>query len=155
MFNLSYTGFAQAWRRYANTALLTELSSDAGAEPSALQLDNGAFRASVALLSLGIPVAGSRRIDAGPLTGGRAFTGANAMADWLGERFDTPETFPIERGLGDIADRLFGRRGIVAFVSGNGPQGGLIGLLEGSNAHGLCAAAQPRHPCEVRFWTLN
>ena len=153
MFNLSYTGFAQGWRRYASTALLAELSSDAGAEPSALQLDNGAFLASVALISLGIPVAGSRRIDAGPLTGGRAFTGANAMADWLGECFAPPETLPI--ALGDITDRLFGRRGIVAFVSGGGPQGGLIGLSDGSNAQALCCAAQHKHPLEVRFWALN
>jgi hypothetical protein len=160
MFNLSYTGFTQAWRRHASTghsALLAELNGDAGSNPDAPapKLDNGAILASLALLTLGIPVAGSRRIDAGPLTGGRAFTGANAMADWLGERFAPPETLPIERGLGDIADRLFGRRGIVAFVSGNGPQGGLIGLLEGSNAHTLCAAAQARHPLEVRFWALN
>lgn len=151
MFNLSYTGFAQAWRRHASAGSV----GITGADPSALQLDNGAFLASLALLSHGIPVAGSRRIDAGPLTGGRAFTGANAMADWLGERFAPPENLPIEHGLGEIADRLFGRRGIVAFVSGNGPQGGLIGLLDGSNAHILCAAAQHKHPHEVRFWALN
>lgn len=151
MFNLSYTGFAQAWRRHAGIVPLAESGSDA---PSAMP-DNGAFLASLALISLGIPVAGSQCINAGPLSAGRAFTGANAMADWLGACFSPPETFPIEHGPGDIADRLFGRRGIVAFVSGDGPQGGLIGLSDGSNAHSLCAAAHQKYPLEVRFWVLN
>lgn len=154
MFHLSYSGFANAWRRNTsagNAALLAE----AGCDPQTAHLDNGAFLTSLAMLSQGVPVAGSLRIAAGPSAGGKAFNGANDMADWLSRSFAPPEVFPLDQGPGDIADRLFGRRGIVAFVSGNGPQGGLIGLSDGSNTHALCAAAQIRYPLEVRFWALN
>lgn len=154
MFNLSYSGFANAWRHHAaagRTARLVE----AGCDPQAAHLDNGAFLSSLAMLSLGVPVAGSLRIATGPQAGGRVFTGANDMADWLAHCFAPPETFPIDHSPVDIADRLFGRRGIVAFISGSGPQGGLIGLADGSNAHALCAAAQIRHPLEARFWELH
>ena len=158
MFNLNYAGLHQAWWRFAQAdqgELLAGLGYEADVSASACLLDNGAVIASLAFLAQGIPVAGSRRIETGPLTGGKVFTGANAMADWLANCFMPPETISIDRGLGDVTDRLFGRRGIAAFISGSGPQGGQIGLSDGSNGHLLCTGAQQKYPLEVRFWVLN
>ncbi|HLO63643.1 MAG TPA: hypothetical protein VK165_11865 [Azonexus sp.] len=154
MFNLSYANFANAWRRYAEaggTRLLAELGSDV----QSARLGNGALLTSFALLSLGVPLPGSQRISAGPLAGARVFNGANRLADWLSERFATPEIISLEQGLGEVAYHLFGRRGIVAFIQGSGPQGGLIGLLDGRNANALCCVAETKHPLEVRFWELH
>lgn len=154
MFNLSYANFANAWRRFAELDG-EQLLADLGCDSQSAQLGNGAMLTSLALLSLGIPLAGSQRIATGPLAGGRAFNGANQLADWLGERFATPEIIPLDQGLGQAAYQLFGRRGIVAFIQGNGPRGGLIGLLDGCNANALCCAAQNKHPLELRFWELR
>lgn len=154
MFNLSYANFANAYRRYAaqdGNNLLAEL----GWERQTGVLGNGALLVSLALISLGVPLAGSQRISAGSLTGGRAFNGANRLADWLGERFAVPEIIPLDQGLAEVAYSLFGRRGIVAFIQGSGPRGGLIGLLDGTNAQALCCAADCKHPLEVRFWELR
>lgn len=151
MFNLSYANFANAYRRYADAGgnqLLAEMGGD-------VRFGNGALLVSLALLSLGVPLSGSQHISTGPLTGGRAFNGANRLADWLGERFASPEIIPLEQGLGEVAYQLFGRRGIVAFIQGSGPQGGQIGLLDGRNANSLCCAAENKHPLEVRFWELH
>lgn len=153
MFNLSCANFANAYRRYGATdrqALAAELG---WAEAS--RFANGALVTSLALLSLGISLAGSQVIPAGPLAGGRVFNGANHLADWLSERFAEPEIITLDRGLGDVAYQLLGRRGIVAFMQGNGPSGGLVGLLDGRNAQTLCCAAESRHPLEVRFWELH
>ena len=161
MFNLSYANFANAYRRYAALDG-NDLLADLGWEQQTGVPGNGALLTSLALLSLGIPLAGSQRISAGsqrisagPLTGGRAFNGANRLADWLGERFGTPEIIPLDQGLAEVAYSLFGRRGIVAFIQGSGPRGGLIGLLDGRNAQALCCAADSKHPLEVRFWELR
>ena len=153
MFNLSYANFADTYRRQAaigSRALAAELGWT-----EQIRGTNGAVITSLALLSLGIPVAGSQVITAGPLTGGRVCKGANHLADWLAERFAKPEIIPLDRGLADVAYQLFGRRGIVAFMQGNGPVGGLIGLLDGRNAQTLCCAAESRYPLEVRFWELR
>jgi len=153
MFNLSYANFANAYRRHAaidRQALAAELGW--AERPRSA---NGALITSLALLSLGAPLAGSQIIAAGPLAGGRVFIGANHLADWLGERFVKPEVIMLDRGLGDVAYQLFGRYGIVAFMQGNGPNGGLIGLLDGRNAQTLCCSAESRHPLEVRFWELH
>jgi hypothetical protein len=154
MFNLSYADFTNAYRRYA-TQDGANLLDDLGWEQQACLPGNGALLTSLALLSLGIPLAGSQRILAGPLNGGRAFNGANRLADWLGERFALPEIIPLDQGLAEVGYQLFGRRGIVAFIQGSGPRGGLISLLDGRNAHALCRAADSRHPLEVRFWELR
>ena len=154
MFNLSYANFANAYRRYAALDG-NDLLADLGWERQTGVPGNGAVRTSLALLSLGVPLAGSQRISAGPLTGGRAFNGANRLADWLGERFANPEIIPLDQGLAEVAYSLFGRRGIVAFIQGSGPRGGLIGLLDGRNAQALCCAADSKHPLEVRFWELR
>lgn len=154
MFNLSYANFANAWRRFAELdgeQLLAEL----GCDSQSAQLGNGAMLTSLALLSLGIPLGGSLRVATGPLAGGSVFNGANQLADWLSERFATPEIIPLDQGLGQAAYQLFGRRGIAAFIQGNGPRGGLIGLLDGCNANALCCAAQNKHPLELRFWELR
>ncbi len=154
MFNLSYANFANAWRRFAELDG-EQLLADLGCDSQSAQLGNGAMLTSLALLSLGIPLGGSLRIATGPLAGGRVFNGANQLADWLGERFATPEIIPLDQGLGQAAYQLFGRRGIAAFIQGNGPSGGLIGLLDGCNANALCCAAQNKHPLELRFWELR
>ncbi|MCG2577541.1 hypothetical protein LZ012_11095 [Dechloromonas sp. XY25] len=154
MFNLSYANFANAYRRYAETDG-NKLVADLGCDEQSARIGNGALLTSLALLSLGIPLAGSLHIPAGPLTGGRAFTGANRLADWLGERFASPEVISLEQGLGEVAYQLFGRRGVAAFIQESGPQGGQIGLLDGRNANSLCCAAENKHPLEVRFWELH
>ena len=94
MFNLSYANFANAWRRFAELDG-EQLLADLGCDSQSAQLGNGAILTSLALLSLGIPLAGSQRIATRPLAGGRAFNGANQLADWLGERF--VETFSATR----------------------------------------------------------
>lgn len=154
MFNLSYAPFANAWRRYA-TLDGTRMVDELGWPQQSGTLGNGALLTSLALLSLGVPLAGTQRIPVGPLAGGRAFTGANRLADWLSERFAPPENLPLDAGLAEVAYALFGRRGILAFIQGSGPQGGLIGLLDGTNAQALCCAADCKHPLEVRFWELR
>lgn len=154
MFNLSYANFANAYRRYAEAGGAT-LQAELGGDVHSVRLGNGALLTSLALLSLGVPLSGSQRISAGPLAGGRVFNGADRLADWLSKRFAAPEIISLEQGLGEVAYQLFGRRGIVAFVQGGGPQGGQIGLLDGRNASSLCCAAEIKHPLEVRIWELH
>lgn len=154
MFNLSYANFANAWHRFAELDG-EQLLADVGCDGQSAQLGNGAMLASLALLSLGIPLAGSLRVVTGPLAGGRVFNGANQLADWLVERFATPEKIQLDKGLSEAAYQLFGRRGIAAFIQGSGPRGGLIGLLDGCNANSLCCAAENKHPLELRFWELR
>lgn len=154
MFNLSYANFANAYRRYAEAGGAT-LQAELGGDVHSVRLGNGALLTSLALLSLGVPLSGSQRISAGPLAGGRVFNGADRLADWLSKRFAAPEIISLEQGLGEVAYQLFGRRGIVAFVQGSGPQGGQIGLLDGRNASSLCCAAEIKHPLEVRIWELH
>jgi len=156
MFNLSYANFSVAYRRYAaldQGSLLEALgwADNAGSCPYAR---NGALLTSLALLSCGIPLSGSLRIEGGPLAGGKAFNGANRLADWLSVRHDVPEILSLDKGLSEIAYQLFGRRGIVAFMQGTGPQGGLIGLVDGRNAGVICSAAASKYPLEVCFWPL-
>ena len=157
MFNLSYQHFANAYRRFERQdkdALFANLGWPAQ-DGAGGHVRNGAVLTSLALISAGAPLNGSLRILAGPQQGGRAFNGANRLADWLGEHFGEPEVIPLDKGLNDVAEQLFGRRGIVAFIQGSGPQGGSIGLLDGRNATSLCRAAELHHPLEVRFWALN
>lgn len=153
MFNLSYQNFANAYRRYARqdkASLLAELGWPAGQRAC-----TSALTTSLALLSAGAPLNGNARIEAGALEGRRAFTGANHLADWLVDHFGAPQVIPLEAGLGNVADQLYGKRGIIAFMQGSGPQGGMIGLVDGTNAAPLCCAAEIHHPLEVRFWALN
>ena len=114
MFNLSYANVATAYRRYRTVDSQT-LLADLECDEQSAQIGNGALLISLALISLGIPLAGSQRIAAGPLAGGRAFTGANRLADWLGERFATPEVISLDHGVAELTYPLFGRRGIVGF----------------------------------------
>lgn len=154
MFNLSYANFANAYRRYASHDARTLAAELGWAEPGG-QHTNGALVTSLALLAVGAPLIGTQAIAAGPLAGRRVCHGANRLADWLSERYALPEIIPLEQGLGDVACQLFGRRGIVAFVQGNGPSGGLISLLDGRNAQPLCCKAAARHPLDIRFWELR
>lgn len=156
MFNLTYAHFSNAYRRYAHLdkdGLFNTLGW-ADKVGSSGYAHNGAVLTSLALLSSGVPLSGSLRIEAGPLAGGKAFNGANRLADWLSVRHEAPEMLPLDKGLAEVAYQLFGRRGIVAFMQGSGPQGGLIGLLDGRNAGAMCRAAEIKHPLEVRFWPL-
>jgi len=156
MFNLNYANFANAYRRYAaldKDSLFNTLGW-ADKVGSLGYAHNGAVLTSLALLSCGVPLSGALRIEAGPLAGGKAFNGANRLADWLSVRHETPEILTLDKGLPEVAYQLFGRRGIIAFIQGSGPQGGLIGLLDGRNAGALCCAAEIKHPLEVRFWQL-
>lgn len=157
MFNLNYAHFSKAYRRYAamgKDGLFSTLgwSDKAGASGHVL---NGAVLTSLALLSSGVPLGGSLRVEAGPLQGSKVFNGANRLADWLSARHEAPEILPLDKGLGELAYQLFGRRGIVAFKQESGPQGGLIALLEGRNAGAICCAAALKHPIEARFWPLS
>lgn len=154
MFNLSYASFANAWRRYA-TLDDNRLQIELGWAHPPGQRGNGALITSLALLTLGMPLPGTHLILAGPLTGSRAFTGANRLADWLGQRYAPSQALALEHGLAEAAATLYGRRGILAFIQGSGPQGGLIGLLDGTNAQALCRAADTKHPLEARFWELR
>ncbi len=154
MFNLNYNQFASAYRRYASRdaqTLVAELGWTGQRSPGS----NGALLTSLALLAAGAPLAGTHAIAAGPLAGRRVCRGANRLADWLAERYALPEIIPLDRGLGEVVCQLFGRRGIVAFIQGNGPFGGLIGLLDGRNAQALCCRAAACHPVEIRFWELR
>lgn len=157
MFNLSYARFTKAYRHYAglDQASLWETLGWADKTSAAGDIRNGALLTSLALLTCAVPLAGTRRLDAGPLAGAKAFNGPNQLADWLSSRHAAPEILPLDQGLNHVANQLFGRRGIVAFIQGSGPQGGLIGLLDGSNAGPLCCAAELKHPLEVRFWALS
>ena len=154
MFNLSYAHFANAYRRYASRDAQT-LAAELGWAEQGAQRANGALVTSLALLAVGAPLTGTQAIAAGPLAGRRVCRGANRLADWLSERYALPEIIPLDHGLGEVAGQLFGRRGIVAFVQGNGPSGGLIGLVDGRNAQPLCCKAAACHPLDIRFWELR
>lgn len=155
MFNLSYAHFATAYRRQASQDKAALFASLGWPESLGAGFANGAVVTSLALLSAGATLGGNRRIESGPWAGKRVFTGADALADWLDGHFSAPEDVTGAGGLGDIAYGLFGRRGIVAFRQGIGPQGGLIGLLDGRNASALCCRAESHHPQAVQFWELN
>ena len=157
MFNLNYANFSNAFRRYAelDKGSLFNTLGWADKAGSSGYVRNGAVLTSLALLSSGVPLSGSVRIDAGSLMGGKVFNGANRLAEWLSVRHEMPEILSLDKGLSDVAYQLFGRRGIVAFIQGSGPQGGAIGLLDGRNAGVLCCAAELKHPLEVRFWPLS
>lgn len=153
MFNLSYRHFANAYRRFERMdkeSLFAELGWPAGQHAC-----THALITSLALLSAGAPLNGNARIESGALRGGRAFTGANHLAEWLVDHFGEPQGIPLAGSPGEVAYQLYGQRGIVAFMQGSGPQGGLIGLLDGANAAPMCCAAEIHHPLEVRFWALN
>lgn len=156
MFNLNYANFSNAYRRYAALDKENLFSTLGWADKAGSfgHVRNGAVLTSLALLSSGVPLSGSLRIDGGKLAGGKAFNGANRLADWLSVRHQAPEILSLDKGLAEVAYQLFGRRGIVAFIQGSGPQGGLIGLLDGRNAGAMCCAAELKHPIEVRFWPL-
>lgn len=156
MLNLNYVMLAAAYRRYAAlapAALQDALGwSEYGSTPAYAR--NGAVLTSLALLSAGVPLSGPLRIEAGPLAGRKVQNGANRLADWLAAHHKAPEILSVDAGLGCVADLLFGRRGIVAFIQGTGPAGGSIALLDGRNAAAACIAAQGKHPLEVRFWEV-
>lgn len=153
MFNLTYSHFATAYRQYA---ALDKAGLAASLGWSAFSGNSGAVLTSLALLAAGAPLSGNVRITAGPFAGRSVCNEGNRLADWLGERFATPEVLPFSGSIGDVSGFLFGKRGIVAFVeSAGGPWGGDIRLLDNGNAGVLCCAAQSRHTSEVRFWPLN
>lgn len=157
MLNLNYVTLATAYRRYAAlapAALLEALGWSRSAGTPAYAR-NGAILTSLALLSAGVPLNGPLRVEAGPLVGRKVQNGANRLADWLGAHHKTPEMLLLDNGLGGVAEQLFGRRGIVAFIQGSGPSGGAIALLDGRNAAAVCIAAQSKHPLEVRFWEIS
>ena len=157
MFNLSYANFANAYRRHAaldKDALFASLGWSS-LDSSSGHVRNGAVLTSLALLSAKVPLNGALPILEGPLAGGKVLSGANRLAEWLGHHFAEPEILALEHGMGELIDRLFGRRGILAFIQGSGPQGGSIALLDRSNAGPLCAAAESKHPLEARFWALQ
>lgn len=157
MLNLNYANFANAYRRYAALETDSLFNSLGWAEKAGTPgyVRNGAVLTSLALLSGGAPVCGSLRIEAGPLAGRKVCHGANRLAEWLAVRHTAPEIMPLEKGMAEVCYALFGRRGIVAFIQGSGPQGGSMALLDGRNAGQVCAAAEGKHPLEVRFWALS
>lgn len=157
MFILSYANFSTAYRRYAQLDQKSLFDLLGWADPAGLpgHAANGAVLTSLALLAAGIPVNGSVKIEAGPLAGSKAINGANRLAEWLAQRHTAPEILSLDAGMPGIVDSLLGRRGIVAFIQGTGPAGGMIGLLDGRNAGALCRAAEHKHPLAVHFWALN
>ena len=156
MLNLNYATLASAYRRYAamTPAELFETLGWSERAGSPGYARNGAVLTSLALLSLNVPLSGPLTVEAGPLAGRKVQNGANRLADWLAQRHTAPETLSAAKGLSDVANQLFGRRGIVAFTQGTGPAGGAIALLDGRNAAALCIAAEVVHPQEVRFWEI-
>lgn len=157
MLNLNYATLANAYRHYAAlgpSELFATLgwSDKAG---SSGYLQNGAVLTSLALLSSNVPLSGPLTIEAGPLAGRKVQNGANRLADWLAERHTMPETLSLAAGMGAVANKLFGRRGLVAFIQGTGPAGGSIVLLDGRNAAAACIAAERMHPLDVRFWAIS
>jgi len=155
MLNLNYATLASAYRHYA-ALKPAELLETLGWSDKALIVGtrSGAILSSLALLSASVPLSGPLTIAAGPLAGRKVQTGANRLADWLAEHHTAPETLSLAGGLNAVANQLFGRRGIVAFIQGTGPAGGAIALLDGRNAASACIAAELAHPLEVRFWEI-
>ena len=157
MLNLNYPSLASAYNRFnaMDDAALFDYLGWGGLEGIAGHARNGALILSLALIASGAPLRGSRRIEQGELAGGKVETGANRLAEWLASSFLEPELISLENGLLDVASQLYGRRGIVAFEQATGPAGGIIALLSGSNATGICNRAEQIHPVAVRFWQLN
>lgn len=156
MLNLNFATLVKAYRHYAALPPAELLAGLGWAERAGSPgyARNGAILTSLALLSCSTPLSGPLRIEAGPLAGRKVENGANRLADWLAERHLAPELIPLAGGLGQVAYQLFGRRGIVAFIQGNGPAGGEIALIDGRNATAQCIAAETCHPLEVRFWEI-
>jgi hypothetical protein len=157
MLSLNYTTLANAYRHYAALGLDEYFAtlgwSDKAGSPGYVR--NGAVLTSLALLSSSVHLNGPLTIEAGPFAGRKVQYGANRLAGWLAERHTTPETLSLTAGMGVVAGKLFGRRGILAFTQGTGPNGGSIVLLDGRNAAVACTAAERIHPLEVRFWAIS
>lgn len=156
MLNLNFATLIHSYRHYARmppAELLASLGWDERAG-SPGYARNGALLTSLALLGCSAPLAGPLKIEAGPLAGRKAQNGANRLADWLGERHGAPEIISLDGGLGQVANQLFGRRGIVAFIQGSGPAGGDIAVIDGRDAVAACIAAETCHPLAVRFWAI-
>lgn len=157
MLNLNFATLIKGYRQHAAqppAQLLAGLgwSERAGAPGYAV---NGAMLTSLALLACGAPLAGPLRIEAGPWVGRKVQNGANRLADWLSERHTAPEDVSLDGDLAAFAERLAGRRGILAFRQANGPAGGHITVLDGRNAVAASVAAAPRQPVAVQFWEIS
>jgi hypothetical protein len=156
MLNLNFATLIKGYRQHAALPADELLAGLGWAERAGSPgyAPNSAILTSLALLSCGAPVSGPLKIDAGPWLGRKLQNGANRLADWLSQRHGTPELIALDGGLSKVAERLAGRRGIIAFIQGSGPAGGHITLLDGRNAVAACRSAETRQPLEVRFWEI-
>lgn len=154
MLNLNYATLAAAHRRYAGMTAAA-LRETLGCPESAMaRAGNGAILTSLALVGAGVQLSGPLKIENGALAGRKLENAPNRLAEWLATRHRAPEVLAVGKGLADVAYRLFGRRGIVAFVQGTGPAGGSIAVVDGRNAAALCVAAETLHPRVVHFWEI-
>jgi hypothetical protein len=156
MLNLNFATLIKAWHRHAGQPARQVLADLGWAERAGSPgyAVNGAILTSLALLAAGAPLAGPLRIEAGPWAGRKVENGANRLADWLATRHQAPENLNLDGGLGQLANQLHGRRGILAFIQGNGPAGGHIAIVDGRSALPACIAAEACQPLAVHFWEI-
>ena len=154
MYPLSYHSFSSAWQRYSRlsrAALADELAWDPAL---ARDLNNGAVQASLALLDLGFPLAGSAVVRGGRHAGKRVCKGGDELAAVLASRYKPAEMHLSAQELSKLPDQLFGRRGLAIGLGGS-PEGGLACLSSGGNGGSIAQAAARYHVIEAAFWPLS
>ena len=151
MLNLNFLCVDQAWRKLNAMDDATFHEAHGWQAP---QARSGTLTLSLALGAAGVQVAGPMRVEAGPLAGRRVETGANRFARWFAGRHGAPECLSVEQGIYPVIQALTGRRGIVVFVDGAGPNGGSATVLDGHNVARACVSAMRAPVREVHFWAL-
>ncbi|MCB4359499.1 hypothetical protein [Quatrionicoccus australiensis] len=157
MLNLHYLPISSVYRRSAalsESALFAELGwADRSGLPGYVR--NDALLLSLALIASGVSVPGRFPIGSGRLVGSKAETSAHRLIEYLKSRHQFPEAITFEGDLETVADQLFARRGIVAFIRDAGHNGARLDLLNGHNAHLVCREVQVLPPLEILFWPLD
>lgn len=157
MLNLHYLPISSAYRRSAALsapALLAELGwAERSGSPGYVR--NDALLLSLALIASGVSLPGRFPISGGRLAGAKAETSPHRLIEWLKSRHLPPDNIDFAGDLEAVADQLFARRGIVAFVRDAGYNGAHLELMDGHHAHVACRKARFLQPHEVLFWPLD
>lgn len=112
-----------------------------------------AVRMSLALIKVGVPIAGRLKIKKGALTGKALEPGAKLLADQLSKQHLFGKPVLIEPA--DAQKKLVHQKGIVLFWKIFGYGGGHIDLVESTTANLVCHSNCHMLCKEIWFWPLH